>query len=339
MEGLPQQPTRVSKKENQSITEIFEGRKKFIHEVGEQFSLETKVNVEINGEELTVDYRVISVESMEDKDGDVVVLLPGFGSGWEGISELAFSLACEGRRVIMPSLPGYGNSADPSEKYYKQDNFDNEALAVKQLLDKVIANPEARVHLIGHSMGSEIMATFAQNYPEMVSSLVLLNPAGVEESENPAALFARFLSSGAQTNIEYSSQLKASGEKDYEDRLKKYIPKTKSPFALKRLNQRLAEGSKVSKGHLLEKLRATDCPVTYISGELETVYPPGDPGDESSQISRIIRAVGSEERIEKSVMAGLRHNTTIAPDEITAANINHYLEVAEKKRIGKKESL
>ncbi|MEK7140335.1 MAG: hypothetical protein AAB815_00965, partial [Patescibacteria group bacterium] len=61
-------------------------------------------------------------------------------------------------------------------------------------------------------------------------------------------------------------------------------------------------------------------------------------GDENSQIARIIKAVGDRSRIQKSVMAGLRHNTTIAPDEITAANIEHYLEVAEQKRIGKKET-
>lgn len=37
------------------------------------------------------------------------------------------------------------------------------------------------------------------------------------------------------------------------------------------------------------------------------------------------------EKIEKSVMMGLRHNTTVTPDEITAANIEHYLEIAEEK--------
>ncbi len=338
-EGFPNQPTKVFKRENQSITETFEGRAKFIHEIGEQLERETKADIEVGGESLSIDYREISVASLENKDGDVVVLLPGFGSGWEGISELGFSLACEGRKVIMPSLPGYGNSDDPSKNYFNKDNFDNEAEVINQLLDKVALNPGARFHLIGHSMGSEIMATFAEKYPDRVSSLVLLNPAGIEEKENAAALFARFLGSGAQTNIEYASRLKASGETDYEDRLKKYIPKTKSPFAVNRLAQRMAEGSRVSRGHLLEKIRNTECPITYISGELEVVYPPGHESEADSQLARIIKAVGDEERIEKSVMAGLRHNTTIAPDEITAANINHYLEVAEKKQIGKKESL
>ena len=55
------------------------------------------------------------------------------------------------------------------------------------------------------------------------------------------------------------------------------------------------------------------------------VYPPDE------QLKKIIEGVNAETKIEKSVMAGLRHNTTIAPDEITAANIEHYMDKAEKK--------
>jgi pimeloyl-ACP methyl ester carboxylesterase len=120
----------MSNLETLSINQIFENRKDFILEVGEQLERETKAEVEINGEKLNVDYRVISVESLENKSGDAVVLLPGFGSGWEGISELGFSLACEGRKVIMPSLPGYGNSDNPTEDYYKENNFDNDGIPI-----------------------------------------------------------------------------------------------------------------------------------------------------------------------------------------------------------------
>jgi len=340
-------PKKSEQPKTNSIESAFEHRKAFIDVLGRQLEKETKVSLEINGEKLDVDYRMLVVdkpvelvggrhiEPLENKDGDVVLLIPGFGSGWEGISELGFSLACEGRRVVMPSLPGYGNSSDPSPEYLKNEDFDNEAEVLRQIIDKIDLQPGAKVHLIGHSMGSEIMTSFAKNYPDKVSSLVLLNPAGVNESENVATLFARFLASGAQTNKEFAIRLKDSGEGNYQERLKKYIPKTKSPFALGRLKQRAAEGGKVSKGKLLQKLRETNCPITYISGELETVYPPGEEDDATSQISRIINAVGDETRIERSVMMGLRHNTTIAPDEITAANIDHYLSKVEQARKAK----
>jgi pimeloyl-ACP methyl ester carboxylesterase len=320
----------MSNFESLSINKIFENRKDFIPGVGKQLEKESKVEVEISGEKLNIDYRVISVESLENKDWGAVVVLPGFGSGWEGISELGFSLACEGRKVVMPSLPGYGNSDNPSKNYYENDSFDNEAETINQLLNKVVMKEGEKIHLIGHSMGSEIMATFAQKYPEKVSSLVLLNPAGVNDKEDNFSLGGRFVGSGIKTSAEYNIRSVFSGEKDYEKEIWKYIPKTKSPFAGGRSSQRLSEVNKLSEGHLLEKIKDIKCPITYISGQLDTVYPPGKEDDETSQLSRVIKSVSNKTKIEKSVMAGLRHNTTIAPDEITSANIEHYLELAEK---------
>ena len=315
--------------ENSSINKIFEKREDFIPEVGEQLEKESRVKIEINGEKINVDYRVISVESLENKDGDTVVLLPGFGSGWEGISELGFSLACEGRKVIMLSLPGYGNSDNPSKNYYKTNNFDNEAEVINQLLNQLGIKESKKVHFVGHSMGSEIMATFAQKYPEKVSSLVLLNPAGVNEKENRISLSKRFIDSGIKTSSEYSIRTTFSGEEDYEKEIEGYIPKSVGPFTSSRGSQRLSELRRLSEGHLLEKIKNTECPIIYISGQLDTVYPPGKEDDENSQLARVIKSVENKTRIEKSIMAELRHNTTIAPDEIVAANVEHYLEKAE----------
>jgi pimeloyl-ACP methyl ester carboxylesterase len=316
---------------SESINKIFENRKEFIPEIGKQLEKGSKVEVEINGEKLNVDYRIISVESLENKTGDAVVLLPGFGSGWEGISELGFSLACEGRKVIMPSLPGYGNSDNPSENYYKTADFNNEAEVLNQLLSQIGLMEGEKVHLIGHSMGSEIMATFAEKYPNRVSSLVLLSPAGVNNRENKFLLGKRFIGSGMQTSAAFALRSAFSGEKDYEKEICKHIPKTKSPFAKERLSQRLSETSRLSEGHLLEKIRNANCKITYISGELDTVYPPGESDDANSQLVKVTESIGDRAKIEKSVMLGLRHNTTIAPDEITASNIEHYLEKAEKE--------
>jgi pimeloyl-ACP methyl ester carboxylesterase len=315
---------------NESVNEIFEHRKKFISEVGEQLQEQTKAEIELGGDKLEIDYRIISIKEKERSGADSVILLPGFGSGWEGISELGFSLACEGRKVLMPSLPGYGNSSNPSEEYYKTESFDNEAEAINKFLE-ALGTGDEKFHLVGHSMGSEIFASFAQMYPEKVSSLVLLNPAGVEEKENALLLGSGFILSGMHASIEFAVRSAFSREDDYEKDLKKYIPKTKSPFEKNRLAQRSAEARKLSKGHLLEKLKKINVPVTYISGELDSVFPPGNGEDENSQLTKIVKSANNSSHIEKSVMAGLRHNTTIAPDEITAANIENYLEKAERR--------
>jgi len=178
--------------ENPSLNKIFEKeRRDFIPEVGEQLKKETRVEIEIGGEKLSVDYRIISVKEKEKADADPVILLPGFGSGWEGISELGFSLAAEGRKVILLSLPGYGNSGDPSQKYFSGNNFDNEAAVVKELIGKIPEIQGDKFHLIGHSLACEIITTFAEKYPDKTSSLVLLAPAGAKEKENLLSLGSR----------------------------------------------------------------------------------------------------------------------------------------------------
>jgi pimeloyl-ACP methyl ester carboxylesterase len=312
--------------ENPSLNKIFEKeRKDFIPEVGEQLKQEQKAEIEIGGEKLAVDYRIISIGEKEKKDADPVILLPGFGSGWEGISELGFSLAAEGRKVILLSLPGYGNSSDPSEKYFAGNNFDNEAEVIKKLTEKIPEIQNDKFHLIGHSLASEIIAAFAEKYPEKTASLVLLAPAGAKEKENLWSLGSRFGLDGIKSMAEYMIRTKFSGEPDYQNEIKPYIPKTKSPFAKDRLSQRLSEGRRLSQGHLLEKLNKTDAPITYIAGQRDIVYPPDE------QMQKIIDGLNDKTRLETRMMIGLHHNTTIAPDEITAANIEHYLEKAEDK--------
>lgn len=278
---------------------------------------------------------MIVIKEKEKRETDPVILLPGFGSGWEGISELGFSLAAEGRKVIMPSLPGYGNSDNPKKEYYDTDNFNNEAEAVAQFIEQLNLGGR-KVHLIGHSMGSEILAALAEKYPDKVSSLVLLNPAGVEKESQMTATASKFVLSGTHASAEFGLRMTFSGEEDYEKGLKAHIPKTKSPFSGDRLSQRMAEGRKLSKGQLLEKLNNIKVPITYISGQIDVVYPPGDENDSSSQLARIIESVNDKTKLEKSVMHGLRHNTTLAPDEITAANIDHYLDKAEEKNKAEK---
>jgi len=322
--------------QNASISRIFEKeREKYIAEVGRQLETPKSIKVEIAGENLNIDYRVISIEGVENKDVDPVLALPGFGSGWEGISELCFSLAGEGRKVITFSLPGYGNSDTPSDKYNEESNFSNEAEVVNQLIKKLKENGEIgenKIHLVGHSMAGAILSEFASRYPDQVSSLTLLDSAGISDKENITLMAAKFFASGIHTVAEYKIRLALSGEKDYEKKIYKYIPKAKSPFGVGRVKQRLSEASKLSSGRVLENLKnINDVPIIYMSGELDLVFPPGEKGDENSQLAKIISAVNNKANIETSALFGLRHNPTISADEITAANIEHYLEEAEKK--------
>lgn len=320
----------VAEKNNATINEAFEYRKKYIPEIGKQLEEKRELEIKIGDETLKVDYRILTVGETLNEKSDPVVLLSGYGSGWEGIAELGFSLAAEGRKVVLLSLPGYGNSSNPSQKYFDAEGFHNEAAVVKetirQLRESVDIEGSKRLHLVGHSVGSAILSEFAASYPDESASLTLLNPAGLTEPEHPAKVGGRFVAAGVQSAVEYQWRMARSGEKDYEQKLYDHIPKFESPFSQARLAQRYAEMHKVAQVDITKSLKKTECPKIFISGGLDVVYPPEE------QAQKLIQAVDEKLLVGKSIMNGLRHNTTLAPDEVTAANISHYLDEIEKSR-------
>ncbi len=197
-----------------------------------------------------------------------------------------------------------------------------------------------KVHLVGHSMGSEIIASTAVNNSEVVSSLTLLDPSGVDEKENIPLLFSKFVASGIHASAKYNIAMYLSGEGDYEGGLYDYIPERKQCVVeveegnRKRWRQRLAEGKKFKKGQLLEKLKkiAKNIPVNYIAGEKDWVYPPGKTTNEddvinaSSHSGKVAEIIGVE---NIHVLAGLPHNTTLSPDEIVAVYMDNCFKQSE----------
>jgi pimeloyl-ACP methyl ester carboxylesterase len=97
-------------------------------------------------------------------------------------------------------------------------------------------------------------------------------------------------------SAEYAIRSAFSGERDYEKEIWKHVPKAQGPFAKGRISQRLSEANRLSKGHLLEKIKNIKCPITYISGQLDSIFPPGTENDEKSQLSRVIKSVEDKTR-------------------------------------------
>lgn len=77
-------------------------------------------------------------------------------------------------RVIAVDLPGYGRSQKSKTYPYDMSFF---AGTLVKLLDELGIRS---VVPVGHSMGGQIALTMALKYPDRVSRLVLLSPAGVE---------------------------------------------------------------------------------------------------------------------------------------------------------------
>jgi pimeloyl-ACP methyl ester carboxylesterase len=102
-----------------------------------------------------------------DDDGGVLVLLHGLGSDHSGLSEVAGRIT--GRTVVVPDLPGFGDSA-PLPGVHSLAGYADFVEALRRHLGA------ATVDLAGHSLGASIALVHAARYPDSVGGLVLFNP-------------------------------------------------------------------------------------------------------------------------------------------------------------------
>lgn len=98
-------------------------------------------------------------------------------------------------RLIIPDLKGYGKTDYKFDKIYIEDH----ALDLALLLDKLKIE---KVHLIGLSMGGQIIVEFARLFPHKILSLVICgsNPSGETDQsyKNRLELINRMSSIGME---------------------------------------------------------------------------------------------------------------------------------------------
>jgi pimeloyl-ACP methyl ester carboxylesterase len=75
-------------------------------------------------------------------------------------------------RVVVPDLPGFGESEKPPPGRYRY-GFDGFS---ESMVDLLAALGLPRVSLCGHAMGGAVALTIAANHPHVVDKLVLVNP-------------------------------------------------------------------------------------------------------------------------------------------------------------------
>jgi len=108
--------------------------------------------------------------------GEPLVLLHGIGADKDNFLPVA-RLLTRHYRVIVPDLPGFGESDKPAEASYRV------AAQVERLDHFRAALGLNRIHLGGNSMGGLIAGAYAATCPEQVDSLWLLAPAGVKAAK------------------------------------------------------------------------------------------------------------------------------------------------------------
>ena len=117
--------------------------------------------------------RNIEVGYIDEGRGDVVVLIHGLGSNAKGWSRNIDALSRE-HRVIAVDLPGYGYSDKGAYEY----SLAFYAQVLKEFLHGLGIE---KATFVGHSMGGQTAMVTALEYPQLVSRLVLVSPAGFEK--------------------------------------------------------------------------------------------------------------------------------------------------------------
>jgi len=105
-----------------------------------------------------------------------ILFLHGFSDRKESFYFSAKSLY-QNFNIIIPDLPGFGNSTTDHGLIYSLENYEN------WLCEFIDQNYLSQFHLVGNSLGGAIATKLAIKLPEKIRSLSLVNPGGFYVSE------------------------------------------------------------------------------------------------------------------------------------------------------------
>jgi len=126
------------------------------------------MNQKIKFDDMNLNYNVLG-------KGKTIVLLHGYLESKEIWDDFAKDLA-ESFRVIVPDLPGHGNSELPAGSL----SVEKMAELVKQILDKENID---KCLLVGHSMGGYVALAFLELFPETLSGLSIFHSSPYADTE------------------------------------------------------------------------------------------------------------------------------------------------------------
>ncbi|WP_316849478.1 alpha/beta fold hydrolase [Pedobacter agri] len=104
---------------------------------------------------------------VEGGKGEPLILIPGYPETWWAYHKVMPILA-EKYFVIVVEMRGMGSSDKPAEGYEKKNMAKDIFELVKQL-------GYEKVHIGGHDIGAHVAFSFAANFPESTSKLIMLD--------------------------------------------------------------------------------------------------------------------------------------------------------------------
>ncbi|MDO5014418.1 MAG: alpha/beta hydrolase [Clostridia bacterium] len=131
-------------------------------------------------------------------DKDVLVLVHGMAEHIGRYDEIGRYFASKGFKVYGNDHLGHGGSIDSSHPlgYFGQNNSNGEVFKedLKTFIDMIRqGNPNKKIYLIGHSMGSFIVRIFMMNYPNSVDGVVLCSTTGPQPMLSMGMALTKFM--------------------------------------------------------------------------------------------------------------------------------------------------
>ncbi|TGJ99532.1 alpha/beta fold hydrolase [Leptospira semungkisensis] len=120
------------------------------------------------------------IQFYEAGTGEPVLMLHGGGPGASGISNYSKNIEdlAKNFKVIVPDMPGYGGS---TKGLNGKDPFGDLAATMFQFLDVLGIS---KTHVIGNSLGGACALRMGLEKPDMISSLILMGPGGVDTTRS-----------------------------------------------------------------------------------------------------------------------------------------------------------
>jgi pimeloyl-ACP methyl ester carboxylesterase len=131
---------------------------------------------------MTTHPRPTTQQKATAKQKPILIMIHGFRGTHHGLLLIAKKL--QGYTIAIPDLPGFGRG--PKFKKYNLESY------VEWLEAFITKHSNGRkVILLGHSFGSIISASYAQQFPQTIDKLVLVNPIGSPALEGPKKIMTK----------------------------------------------------------------------------------------------------------------------------------------------------
>ena len=134
----------------------------------------------MEGKTLTI--RGVSTLVTFTGEGKPLLCLHGWGASHESFTELRAALEGAPVQIIVPDLPGFGKTDDPSHAW----SIDDYADFIEELVEQLCLQD---VLLLGHSFGGRIAIKLSARKAKWISHLYLCAAAGLRQKRYAKRLF------------------------------------------------------------------------------------------------------------------------------------------------------